>query len=201
MASRVDYLGLYELQDRVLASAMSAETDLYLTGGTCLHRFYYERRYSDDLDLFSADAALFRDYLRETLETLEGDGYRLEILVDTHDFVRATVNGTLKIDVVNDRVLRYGRSVRTEGGLRIDNIGNITANKITAIVGRDEPKDVFDLFILARNESFDWKEILKAAERKSVFEREYLLYRLVTVQLLSEGMYRKIYRLDFSFAL
>lgn len=43
------YTELYDLQDRVLETVFSIESGFYLTGGTCLHRFYYNKRYSDDL--------------------------------------------------------------------------------------------------------------------------------------------------------
>ena len=49
---RLDYKRLYALQDRVLEKIFSFKHDLYLTGGTCLSRFYHEIRYSDDLDFF-----------------------------------------------------------------------------------------------------------------------------------------------------
>lgn len=40
---------LYPLQDGVLSCVNECKTDLYLTGGTALHRFYASIRYSDDL--------------------------------------------------------------------------------------------------------------------------------------------------------
>ena len=49
----IDYIRLYRLQDEILPIIFQADTEFYLTGGTCLHRFYCEKRYSDDLDLFT----------------------------------------------------------------------------------------------------------------------------------------------------
>lgn len=46
---RIDYQELYRLQDKVLQVVFKAEREFYLTGGTCLSRFYFEKRYSDDL--------------------------------------------------------------------------------------------------------------------------------------------------------
>lgn len=63
-----DYNLIYTLQNRVLENIFSKETIFYLTGGTCLNRFYYNRRYSDDLDLFTNDNALFRDDVRIVIE-------------------------------------------------------------------------------------------------------------------------------------
>ena len=57
----MDFDRLYELQDAVLDRVFSGETEFYLTGCTCLHRFYLHKRHSDDLDLFTAAvAALIR---------------------------------------------------------------------------------------------------------------------------------------------
>lgn len=47
------YQKLYELQDEVLEVVFSVENIFYLTGGTCLSRFYQEKRYSDDLNFFT----------------------------------------------------------------------------------------------------------------------------------------------------
>ena len=53
MEEKIAYKKLYDLQDRVLGIVFSREHDFYLTGGTALHRFYYNLRYSDDLDFFN----------------------------------------------------------------------------------------------------------------------------------------------------
>ena len=50
------YKELYALQDQVLNAVFAAESEFYLTGGTCLCRFYQAKRYSDDLDFFANDS-------------------------------------------------------------------------------------------------------------------------------------------------
>lgn len=178
MDTDIDYSALYLLQDRALSAINNIDTGFYLSGGTCLHRFYTERRYSDDLDLFCNDADLFRDYSRETLEALRDRGLTVHTIIDTRDFIRLQLDDSLKVDMVNDRVYRLGRSARSAEGFRIDNVLNILANKITAIIGRDEPKDLFDLATIADFAEFDWPLIIEAAERKCVFERDYLVHRI-----------------------
>jgi len=42
---------LYPLQDHVFSLCANYE-DLYLTGGTALARYYFQHRWSDDIDLF-----------------------------------------------------------------------------------------------------------------------------------------------------
>ena len=68
-------------------------------------------------------------------------------------------------------------------GVRVDNIINILTNKLCAIVSRDEPKDVIDLFCIAFHERFNWDAILEIANKKAVVEREILIYRLKTFPL------------------
>ena len=50
----------------------------------------------------------------------------------------------------------------------IDTTINILSNKLTAIVGRDEPKDIFDIIHLSLNYSFSWLDIFEHAKQKAV---------------------------------
>ena len=89
----LDYKSIYTLQDKVLENIFSRETTFYLTGGTCLNRFYYNRRYSDDLDLFTNDNALFRDDVRIVIEGFKSSSLGYTVIVDTRDFVRLNIDG------------------------------------------------------------------------------------------------------------
>ena len=59
MENTIDYKQLYALQDKMLAFVFSLENSFYLTGGTALHRFYYNARYSDDLNFITSSDDLF----------------------------------------------------------------------------------------------------------------------------------------------
>jgi len=174
----LDFKTLYRLQDRVLKIVSGVDTNFYLTGGTCLNRFYFEKRYSADLDFFSNESNLFREDVRTLLDVLNTNASKYEVLVDTRDFVRLLMESMLKVDVVNDRVYRFGRNVRTPEGFVLDNTLNIAANKICAVLGRDEPKDVFDLYTLFCHAGLDWGSVLAASGEKCAFEKEVLEYRL-----------------------
>jgi len=182
MAS-IDYSELYALQDKVLAAIFAKDTSLYLTAGTCLHRFYLNHRYSDDLDLFTNDNALFRDDVRIAQDLLDAHHIAFDLQVDTRDFVRLNVASKLRVDMVNDRVFRYGRSVRSTTDIALDNIENICANKICAVIGRDEPKDVFDLYVIYAKMDIDWAVTIEAARKKCVLDGEELEYRLSSFPL------------------
>ena len=181
MEKTIDYKPLYKLQDMMLADVFSLDNSFYLTGGTALHRFYYNARYSAGLDFFTNSDLLFAESINEILDLLEVK-YHLKHSVKAKDFHRVLVNDCLQLDFVNDRVFREGKSVIING-FRIDNKENILTNKITAIVGRDEAKDVFDLFCLAKNEEFDWEKTLLIANKKAFVEKEILINRISSFPL------------------
>jgi len=52
------------------------------------------------------------------------------------------------------------------------------SNKITAVIGRDNPKDIFDIYLISKYYSIDWSEILASAQDKSVFSIDDLIVRL-----------------------
>ncbi len=176
--AKVDVAGLYRLQDRVFEAVFSVETTLYVTGGTCLNRFYLHCRDSEDIDFFTSENTLFRDDLRKARETLVFRNIPFSVVVDTRDFQRLLVEDSLQVDFVNDRVPRIGSPAVMPDRTRIDTIENICANKLSAIMGRDEPKDVFDLYVAARAARFDWSAVLRGADRKTPIRTEELEYRL-----------------------
>jgi predicted nucleotidyltransferase component of viral defense system len=174
------YEQLCRLQDRVLSAVFADEVGFYLTGGTCLHRFYFDARYSDDLDLFTSDSETFRDEVRMILERVRTASITAQTTVDTRDFVRILVDESLQVDFVNDRVYRVGAPQITQSPLpvRIDNLENIAANKICAILGRDEPKDVFDFCTILQSGNVTPATMLAGAQQKCVFDPEQLETRL-----------------------
>jgi len=173
----IDYRQLYELQDKVLDVVFATESEFYLTGGTCLSRFYQEKRYSDDLDFFTNSSSRFHFAVKNIKVKLQ-DQFSLVVELESKDFIRFKINDLLQIDFVNDRVPRFRDIVTLENGYLIDNVENILSNKITAVIGRDNPKDIFDIYLISTYYSFDWREILDSAEEKASFNLEDLIIRL-----------------------
>lgn len=175
-----DYAQLYILQDKVLKIIFAEETPFYLTGGTALHRFYCNERYSDDLDLFMQGQPYFYDETKAIIYNLQKN-FTVETVVSTKDFLRIKIDN-LKVDFVNDRVYRYGIS-NIKNGIPIDNVYNILANKLTAVLGRDEEKDVFDIVCICLMYDFNWADILQSAHKKENFEDYILIERLKSFPL------------------
>lgn len=170
-SSNKDYKRLYLLQDRFLAWWSTLGLPFYLTGGTALGRYYLNHRYSEDLDFFTNSDPRFGDFLKIIWANI---GQRFNVdhssALITEDFARIFIQEDgvfLKIEWVND-VKYYAGTYRDFKFGRIDNPINILANKLTAITGRDEPKDIFDILHIALNYSFVWGEIFLHAKEKTI---------------------------------
>ncbi|MBV6511605.1 MAG: hypothetical protein FMNOHCHN_01087 [Ignavibacteriaceae bacterium] len=169
--SEKDYKNIYLLQDKFLNWWKDQNLPFYLTGGTALGRFYLKHRFSEDLDFFANEDPEFKrhiEFIRNSLNS--GFSLKSEVTVFTNDFCRFFITEgeiSLKIEFVNDVSARVGIPVRYQYGL-LDTPLNILSNKITAILGRDEPKDIFDLVSLSHNFSFTWEAVFQIAKAKAL---------------------------------
>jgi len=175
----IDYKKLYKLQDEVLKVIFETEREFYLTGGTCISRFYMEKRYSDDLDFFTNQSLRYNFAVKNIKRALQKK-FKLIAHVEAKDFTRYVINGVLQVDFVNDSAIRYKDPIVKENSYIIDTIENILINKITAVMGRDNPKDIFDIFLICKFYTFNWKEMLQWAHQKAGFSDEELIIRLKT---------------------
>ncbi|MGM0520226.1 MAG: nucleotidyl transferase AbiEii/AbiGii toxin family protein [Campylobacterota bacterium] len=183
----IDYQKLYLLQDEVLKVVFETENEFYLTGGTCLSRFYVEKRYSDDLDFFTNQSPRYNFAIKNIKKALKEE-FELVTEVESKDFTRFKINDLLQVDFVNDIAYRYKEPIINEKNYLLDNIENILSNKITAVIGRDNPKDIFDIYLIWNNYEIDWSEILRSAHQKAGFSNEELIIRLKSFphELLNE---------------
>lgn len=177
---KIDYDSLYKLQDSVLQAVFCEQTEFYLTGGTCLNRFYFKARFSDDLDFFTNFSSTFYFAINAIKRVLKS--FHVKVILETKDFVRLSVeqyNQILQIDFFNDRVKRFGE-ITNKNGVLLDNPLNILSNKLTTVLSRNEAKDVFDIYLICSNQNFNWSEILIQTREKMLFQKEDLLYKLKT---------------------
>jgi len=173
----IDYEKLYRLQDEVLNYVFEKEQEFYLTGGTCLSRFYHPKRYSDDLDFFTNNSQRFAFAVKKIKLQL-AEKFTLTPEIEAKDFVRFRIDDILQVDFVNDHVPHFKDLVILENNYIIDNIENILSNKLTAVLGRDNPKDIFDIYLISLYHSFHWEEILQSAGEKANIHLEELIIRL-----------------------
>jgi hypothetical protein len=162
---------LYPLQDRVLSLLRGTDTGFYLSGGTAASRGYLQHRFSDDLDLFVNDDARFGLWSDRAAQALAAVGvWRVEIGLREERFVRATVSEGdlfLKIEMINDVPAHVGPIADHPVLGRLDSAENILANKLTALLDRQEPKDLADVWGFVARRGLSLKAAIAGAQSKA----------------------------------
>lgn len=158
----------------------------YLTGGTALSRFYFNHRFSDDLDLFVNRDINFHTYQKNIVETLQSTQLDTGIkvitdrIVTSEDFLQLYLSKgdiELKVDFVNDISSHFGEFLIDAVYGKIDNLRNILSNKISALY-RFEIKDFVDIRTIAKNYKFNWQEIINEAKQKEASIDPLEIYNL-----------------------
>jgi hypothetical protein len=73
----------------------------------------------------------------------------------------------LKVEMVNDVASRVGDITEHPVLGRLDSPENILANKLTALIGREEPRDVADVWGLCTKLELSINEAIRGAQSKS----------------------------------
>lgn len=171
MASHPDFGALYSFQDQALEVLRQVDTGLYLTGGTAASRGYLDHRYSDDLDLFANDDSRFVLWADRVVRKLDSsDSWSTELVLREERFARLFLHRSelsLKIEMVNDVPSRVGEVVVHPALGRLDSAENILANKLSAVVDREEPKDLADIWGFCTRLGLSIEEALKGAQGKA----------------------------------
>ena len=160
---------IYPLQDKVLFALEKAGTAFYLTGGTALSRYYFNHRYSEDLDFFVNDNNKFGEYMISVYSALKNAGISIAQKSDEERLKTIIAEEILKLEFVNDVPFYLGKyqKIKDAPFSKIDNLMNILSNKITAFRDRDEIKDLVDIREIAIHIKPDWKIIFEAADSKA----------------------------------
>ena len=162
---------LYPFQDRVLGRLREVETGFYLTGGTAASRGYLDHRFSEDLDFFVNDDERFGLWTERVINELAAsDAWHTEVLLKEPRFVRLALVGdlgSLKLEFINDVPTHVGE-IRQHPVLgKLDSAENILANKLTALVDREEPKDLADVWGFCCQHSLSVTHALEDAHSKA----------------------------------
>lgn len=162
---------LYPFQDQVLQVLRPTETGFYLTGGTAASRGYLGHRFSDDLDFFVNDDDRFGLWVERLIQTLiQQRDWECQVLLKEARFARMNVvqgDLILKIKWINDVPARVGDVRRHPVLGRLDSPENILANKITAVLDREEPKDLADIWGFCSMMGLSIKDAITHAESKA----------------------------------
>lgn len=162
---------LYPLQDKALALIVAQDTGFYLSGGTASSRGYLNHRFSDDLDLFVNDSQNFTLWASRIVQCLQQTSdWVTQVTLQEARFVRVNLlyeDFALKIEMINDVPAHTGKIQQHPILGRIDSPENILANKITALVDREDPKDFADIWGFCNYLGLSLKDAITNAESKA----------------------------------
>lgn len=142
----------------------------YWTGGTLLASYYLHHRRSFDLDLFT-DTPFSHDLLLPFIAEVK---HRFALVTlpekkiyDRWEFLISTPEENVRCEFVlyNGDKKRLA-PLTTHDGILIDSLPDIAANKTMAYFDRNEPKDLFDLYILLTRKKFTVRQLLQLVEQK-----------------------------------
>ncbi|MBN1310385.1 MAG: nucleotidyl transferase AbiEii/AbiGii toxin family protein [Anaerolineae bacterium] len=162
---------LYPFQDLVLRVINGVDTGFYLAGGTAASRGYLRHRFSDDLDLFVNDDNRFGLWAERLIQAIaRQEDWRCEVLLKEERFARMNVlqgELVLKVECINDVPAHTGE-IRSHPVLgRLDSPENILANKVTAALDREEPKDLADIWGFCCRMGLSLQEAIVNADSKA----------------------------------
>ncbi len=143
---------LTALQCDALDALTRRAPGFFLTGGAVLAGWTLKHRTTDDLDLFttSDDAMATGDpAVRGAASEIGATATALTTTPDFHRYLIARGDQSVRIDLVRDRTPEL-RSKVVRDGIRMDDTEEIVANKIAALVGRSEVRDLVDLMALEK---------------------------------------------------
>lgn len=155
---------------RAAAARLAAATeDFYLAGGTAL-ALRLGHRVSLDLDLFSAKNALDAGQRRILIEALKESG-PLKILDEKEGTCHLELGGTA-VSLFHYDYPTLGRA-QPWRGLAAAALEDISAMKLSAVLGRGSKKDFIDLHELCRRLGLD--RVMSTAGRKFPLHRDFPL--------------------------
>jgi len=165
------YDRLYPLQDRVLALIHPLDTGLYLSGGTAASRGYLNHRFSDDIDLFADDDKDFALWAERVIHAISSVKMG-ELIVGLREerIFRLTLthkDTAMKIEMINDVPSRVGIIQDHPILGRLDSAENILAKKITALLDREEPKDLADIWGFCHLKGLSLEVAISGAQGKA----------------------------------
>lgn len=144
---------LTPLQRELLAMFFEREREFRLTGGAALVEFYLHHRLTKDLDLFGGPGADLDRAERALRDAALAAGAEVTTLQRFAEFRRLSIqrgSESTIVDLAIDRAPTVSPT-RLLGNVVVDSLEEIAANKLCAVLGRAEPRDLVDLMLILRS--------------------------------------------------
>lgn len=183
---------LTPLQGEILEALRDAPP-FYLTGGAALASRYLGHRQSLDLDLFVVEAGDVEALAAHLHQVAILRGWTVEDVRTYPGFRRYLVrtgSASTLVDIVHETARQVVplAAKPVEGGIRIDDLEDLVANKLCAVLGRGEVKDLVDLFFLTAA-GIDVLAHLESARQKDAgMDRATFAYVLRDMDVDPQGL-------------
>jgi len=144
---------LTTLQGEILDAFFQRERGFFLTGGAALAGFHLGHRMTDDLDLFTCQELAFERGRYVLADVASAIGGELHVRQDAPGFKRLVLTRRdegVVVDLVKDTSHQLHANKLERDHIVIDPADEILANKLTALVGRAEERDLIDVMFLER---------------------------------------------------
>ena len=128
--------------------------DSYLAGGAAILIEPNTMRFSRDLDYFHDSEIRVAEAFAADRELMEIGGYSIDVDLNQPGYVRAIVRKdgyATKVEWARDSAWRFMPTVRDDRVGFVLHPVDLAVNKVLALAGRDEPRDVLDTLHLHRN--------------------------------------------------
>lgn len=146
---------LTDHQSRVaLLLAANRTFDSYLAGGAAILIEPNTARFSRDLDYFHDTETRVAEAFAADRDSLETAGYAIDADLNQPGYVRAVVEKdghATKVEWARDSAWRFMPTVQDPRVGWVLHPVDLAVNKVLALAGRDEPRDVLDAIHLHRN--------------------------------------------------
>ncbi len=144
---------LSPFQSELLRAFFQQEQGFFLTGGAALVGFHLRHRFTDDLDFFTDQEAVFErapHVLAAVVADLGASMVARQQATGFHRYFVSRGDEAVIVDLVLDRVPQIHAEKLKFDELRVDLPEEIIVNKLNTIVSRCEVRDLVDILMLER---------------------------------------------------
>jgi hypothetical protein len=135
-------------QDLINLLAVNREPDSYLAGGAAIHISPQSVRFSNGIDLFHDSEKKVAESFNKDKRTLEKNKFLVSIELNQPGYIRAVVSNSsesTKIEWAQDSAWRFMPTEKSKEVGYILHPVDLAVNKVLAIAGRDEARDLIDI--------------------------------------------------------
>jgi len=143
---------LTSFQKRVLALLTGHRSESsHLAGASGLALSTESKRFSHDLDYFHDSEASVAEAFASDKSVLEAAGFSIKPLLSQPGFIRALVSDpeeSVRVDWAHDTSWRFMPPIEVEAVGFVLHPVDLAINKVLALAGRDEPRDMIDILFV-----------------------------------------------------